>query len=108
MKRKKEMARNIFRIEVNNEAASIVPLAFPIVAGVGTLITLLTLKSNHADINILCGALANLMFVYVILRCSEWIEHQLGSLGINIVQKVMGIVLLSIAIRLFKSHFFIS
>jgi multiple antibiotic resistance protein len=99
---------NIFRIEVNNEAASIVPLAFPVVAGVGTLITLLTLKSDYADINILCGTLVNLIFVYVILRCSEWIEHQLGSLGIHIIHKVMGIILLSIAVKLFKTHFFIS
>jgi multiple antibiotic resistance protein len=97
---------NIFKIEVNNETASIVPLAFPIVAGVGTLITLLTLKSNYADINILCGTLVNLTFVYVILRCSAWIEHRLGSLGINIIHKVMGIVLLSIAVKLFRTHFF--
>lgn len=97
---------HIFKIEVNNETASIVPLAFPIVAGVGTLITLLTLKSNYANINILCGTLANLVFVYAILRCSAWIEHRLGSLGINIIHKVMGIVLLSIAVKLFRTHFF--
>jgi multiple antibiotic resistance protein len=98
---------NIFKVEVNSEVASIVPLAFPIVAGVGTLITLLTLKSDYADINILCGTLANLVFVYVILKCSAWIEHQLGSLGINIIHKVMGIVLLSIAVKLFRTHFFV-
>jgi multiple antibiotic resistance protein len=98
---------SIFKIEVDNESASIMPLAFPVIAGVGTLITLLTLKSDHANINILCATLANIVFVYVILRCSEWIERKLGSLGVSIVHKVMGVVLLSIAVKLFKTHFFI-
>ena len=104
-----EMVLNvsIFRIEIDSESASIVPLAFPIIAGVGTLIALLTLKADHAHINILCATLANVLFVYATLRCSEWIERKLGSLGVSIVHKVMGVVLLSIAVKLFRTHFFL-
>jgi multiple antibiotic resistance protein len=104
-----EMVLNIsiFKIEINSESASIVPLAFPIIAGVGTLIALLTLKEDYAPINILCATLANVLFVYATLRCSEWIERTLGSLGVSIVHKVMGIVLLSIAVKLFRTYFFL-
>ncbi len=104
-----EMVLNIsiFKIEVDGESASIVPLAFPIIAGVGTLVALLALKADYAHINILCAMLANILFVYVTLRCSEWIERKLGSLGVSIVHKVMGVVLLSIAVKLFRTHFFL-
>ncbi|MEL6539305.1 MAG: MarC family protein [Bacteroidota bacterium] len=95
---------NIFKVESCPETASVVPLAFPILAGAGTLTALLTLKAEYKDINILCGTLANLILVYIFLRCSEWIEYRLGKLGVSIVHKVMGIILLSIAVKLFKTH----
>lgn len=95
---------SIFKVEIDNHSPSIVPLVFPIIVGTGTLATLLTLKSEYADINILCGTLANLMFVYAILRYSEWIECKLGRVGVNVIHKVMGIVLLSVAVKLFRAH----
>ena len=95
---------SIFKVEIDNQSPSIVPLVFPIIVGTGTLATLLTLKSEYADINILCGTLANLMFVYAILRYSEWIECKLGRVGVNVIHKVMGIVLLSVAVKLFRAH----
>lgn len=101
-----EMVLNvsIFKVETCPETASVVPLAFPILAGAGTLTALLTLKAEYKDINILCGTLANLVLVYVFLRCSEWIESRLGKLGVSVVHKVMGVILLSIAVKLFKIH----
>ena len=101
-----EMVLNvsIFRVDACPEAASVVPLAFPILAGAGTLTALLTLKAEYKDINIVCAILANLAFVYAFLRYSERIEQMLGKLGITIIHKVMGIILLSIAVKLFKTH----
>ena len=99
---------SIFHISLDNDGtSSIVPLAFPIVSGTGTLITLLTLKEDYAIVNVLCGILANLIFVYVVIRYSEFIVHRLGKLGVNIIHKVMGVVVLSIAVKLFRTHIFL-
>jgi len=96
---------SIFKVEFDNESSSIVPLAFPIVAGTGTLATLLTLKLEYANINILCGTLANLLCVYPVISYSVWIERKLGKLGINVMHKVMGMILLALAVKLFRTHF---
>ena len=99
---------SIFHISLDNDgSSSIVPLAFPVVSGTGTLITLLTLKEDYNTINILCATLANLVIVYVVIRYSEWIEHKLGKLGVNIIHKVMGVVVLSLAVKLLKTHLFL-
>ncbi|XWN34780.1 MAG: MarC family protein [Roseivirga sp.] len=95
---------NIFKVDTNPETASVVPLAFPILAGTGTLTALLTLKAEYKDINILCGTLANLVLMYIFLKYSEWVERKLGPLGVSIVHKVMGLMLLAIAVKLFKTH----
>jgi multiple antibiotic resistance protein len=99
---------SIFHIAVDNDGtSSVVPLAFPIVSGTGTLITLLTLKESYAIVNILCGILANLVFVYFVIRYSEFIERRLGKLGVNVLHRVMGVVVLSIAVKLFKTYLFL-
>jgi len=98
---------SIFHIEPGSAGASaIVPLAFPVVSGTGTLITLLTLKANYDMVNILCAIFPNLMFVYVVMQYSEWIEHQLGRLGVNIIHKVMGVIVLALAVKLLKTYLF--
>ena len=104
-----EMVLNvsIFKVDACPETASVVPLAFPMLAGAGTLTALLTLKAEYKDINILCGTLANVVLVYLFLRYSEWIERKLGKLGVSIVHKVMGIILISIAVKLFKTNLFL-
>ena len=105
-----EMVLNIdiFKIDPTDaESSSIVPLAFPILAGAGTLTSILTLKAEYKDINILCGTLINLAFIYIVLKHSEWFEKRLGKVGVSIIRKVMGIVLLSIAVKLFKSNLFL-
>lgn len=96
---------SIFRISLDNDGmSSIVPLAFPVVSGTGTLITLLALKAEYDMINILCAIVANLAFVYGVIRYSAWIEHGLGRLGVNIIHKVMGVIVLAIAVKLLKTY----
>ncbi len=99
---------DIFKMNrtIEENSSSIIPLAFPIMAGAGTLTTILTLKAAYHDVNIVCGVLMNLILVYSIIAYSEKIEQFLGKAGISIVRKIMGIILLSIAIKLFKIHFF--
>ena len=85
-------------------SASIVPLAFPIIAGAGTMTTLISLKVEYSNANILVGVVVNLLFVYLVLKSSVWLEKKIGKAGFNILRKVFGIVLLSIAIKIFKNH----
>lgn len=66
-------------------------------------IAILSLKSAYAASNSLCGILANFVFVYAAFRCSEWIENKLGSLGINMIHKVMGVALPSVAVKLLNT-----
>ncbi|MEN0016123.1 MAG: MarC family protein [Bacteroidota bacterium] len=96
---------NIFKIDTDAESSSVVPLAFPMLVGTGTLATLITLKSTYKTINVFGAALINLWLIYLVLKHSEWIEAKLGKLGITIIHKMMGIILLAIAIRLFKTHY---
>ncbi len=84
--------------------ASIVPLAFPLIAGAGVLTTLLSLKSQYQNINIIFGIILNMIFVYVVLKMSGKIEKILGVTGLSVIRKVFGIVLLAIAVKLFASN----
>ena len=90
-----------------NEApktASIVPIAFPMIAGAGTMTSLLSLRAEFEVSNIIIAIIINIFFVYIILRSSKIIEGWLGKSGINIIQKVFGIILLAIAVKLFTSN----
>ncbi len=87
-------------------SSSIVPLAFPLIAGAGTLTTLISLKAIYATPNILVGVVLNLSFVYLVLKTSGWLEQKIGSGGFNVLRKVFGIILLSIAIKIFKTYLF--
>ena len=88
-------------------SSSIVPIAFPLIAGAGTMTTLLALKAEYATANILVGVFINIIFVYIVLKSSGWLERKLGNAGFNILRKVFGVILLSIAIKLFKNHWFL-
>ncbi len=85
-------------------SASIVPLAFPLIAGAGTLTTILSIKTAYSQINILIGIIVNLIFVYIVLKSSVWLERKLGKSGFNILRKVFGIILLSLSIKLLKEN----
>jgi multiple antibiotic resistance protein len=96
---------DIFRIDPNDKAGSIVPIAFPIIAGSGTLTTIISLKAIYSYENIVAGILVNLLFVFVVLKLTGVIEKLLGSAGLTLLRKFFGIVLLAIAVKLFKTNF---
>ncbi|MEK9957634.1 MAG: MarC family protein [Flavobacteriaceae bacterium] len=86
------------------ETASIVPLAFPMIAGAGTMTSLLSLRAEYDLVNIIVAIVINIIIVYGILKSSKPIQKVLGKSGINIIRKVFGIVLLAIAVKLFASN----
>ena len=88
----------------NPKTASIVPIAFPLIAGPGTLTTLISIKSEYNDVNIILAIILNMILVYIVLKSSEKIQKILGTQGINILRKVFGIILLAIGIKLFTTN----
>lgn len=95
----------LFRTDPEETAsATIVPLAFPLIAGAGTMTTLLSLRAEYSVANILIGVAVNLLFVYIVLKTCGWLERKIGQAGFNVLRKVFGIVLLAISIKLFKNH----
>lgn len=99
------LGRQFFRADPDeSKSASIVPIAFPLIAGAGTMTTLVSLKAEFSTANILVGIVVNLIFVYVVLKTCGWLERKIGKAGFNILRKVFGIVLLAIAIKIFKNH----
>ena len=93
-----------FYKEESPETASIVPIAFPIIAGAGTLTTLLSLRAEFAAANIIAAIVINIFVVYIVLKSSKSIERFLGSSGISVVQKIFGVILLAIAVKLFANN----
>ena len=88
----------------NPKTASVVPIAFPLIAGPGTLTTLISIKSEYNEINIILAIIFNMILVYFVLKSSEKLQKILGVQGINILRKVFGIILLAIGIKLFTSN----
>lgn len=96
---------NLFKPEEEmSQTVSIVPLAFPLIAGAGTMTTLLSLKSQYQTQDILIGIIINTLFVYLVLKNVKWLEKLFGKNGINILRKAFGVILLAIAIKLFRSN----
>lgn len=85
-------------------SASIVPLAFPLIAGAGTMTTLLSLRSQFYVENIVVAIILNIIVVYGVLKSSSRIEKMLGKTGLGVVRKTFGVVLLAIAVKLFASN----
>ena len=93
----------LYRDEETN-SASIVPIAFPLIAGAGTLTTLLSLKAQYQTINILIAIVLNIILVYIVLKSSSKIEKVLGKNGLGIIRKFFGVILLAIAVKLFAGN----
>lgn len=85
-------------------SASIVPIAFPLVAGAGSITTLISLRAEYDSINILIALFLNMVVVYLVLKLTHWFEKLLGEAGILILKKFFGIILLAIAIKLFMTN----
>lgn len=87
-------------------SGSIVPLAFPLIAGAGTLTTILSLRAVYEEINILIGIVLNVAIIYWVLRSSAWLERVVGESGFSVLRRVFGVILLAIAVKIFKSNVF--
>ena len=86
------------------ETASVFPLAFPLIAGPGSLTSILSLRAEFATINIVIAIIINIIFLYIILKTSSKIERLIGKNGISIIRKIFGVILLAIAVKLFASN----
>jgi len=93
-----------FYREESPETASIVPIAFPIIAWAGILANLLSLRAEFAAVNVIAAIVINILVVYIVMKSPKNIERFLGSSGISVVQKVFGVILLAIAVKLFASN----
>ncbi len=94
----------LFKTESGSKTGSIVPIAFPIIAGSGTLTTIMSLKAAYHQYNILIGIIINLIIVYFCLRSIRVLERVLGPSGIAVIRKFFGVILIAIAIKIFKSN----
>ena len=81
-----------------------VPLVFPLIAGAGALTTLLTIRAQFADVNVLLAIVANMLVVYAVIKLAKWIEVKLGASFIYMLQKIFGIILLAISVKLFITN----
>jgi multiple antibiotic resistance protein len=98
------LGMEFFKPDNNPKSGSVVPIAFPLIAGSGTLTTIMSLKANYHDINILIGILINCVVIFVVLKSLKWIEKALGPNGLIVVRKFFGVILLAIAVKIFSSN----
>ena len=93
-----------FKSEKDIKSATIVPIAFPLIAGSGTLTTIMSLKANYGETTLLIAILINLVIVYFVLRSLKFIERLLGPAGLIAVRKFFGVILLAIAVKIFATN----
>ena len=93
-----------FKSEQNIKAATVVPIAFPLIAGSGTLTTVMSLKANYGQVTLLVAILINLVIVYVVLKSLGYIARLLGPAGLIAVRKFFGVILLAIAVKIFATN----
>jgi multiple antibiotic resistance protein len=93
-----------FKADNNPRSGSVVPIAFPLIAGSGTLTTIMSLKANYESVNILMGILINCVVIFLVLHSLKWIEKALGPSGLIVVRKFFGVILLAIAVKIFGTN----
>jgi len=93
-----------FKGENNAKSGSMVPIAFPLIAGSGTLTTIMSLKAGYHDINIFLGILINCVIIYIVLKSLKWVERVLGPSGLIVIRKFFGVILIAIAVKIFGSN----
>jgi len=98
------LGHEIFKGDKNAHSGAVVPIAFPIIAGSGTLTTIMSLKANYDELYIALGILINLVIVYAVLKSLNFIERLLGPGGLLAVRKFFGVILLAIAVKIFSSN----
>ncbi len=98
------LGHEIFKSDKDAPSGTIVPIAFPLIAGSGTLTTVMSLKANFDEVIILTAILINLVVIYIVLKSLHWIEKALGKAGLLAVRKFFGVILLAIAVKIFGSN----
>ena len=98
------LGHEIFKGDKDAKSSTMVPIAFPIIAGSGTLTTIMSLKANFEEVYILSGIVVNLVIVFVVLKSLNWIQKGLGEGGLLAVRKFFGVILLAIAVKIFSSN----
>ena len=98
------LGHEFFKSDGNPKSGSVVPIAFPLIAGSGTLTTIMSLKANYDDVNIFIGILINCLVIYIVLKSLKWIENFLGPNGMTVIRKFFGVILLAIAVKIFGSN----
>jgi multiple antibiotic resistance protein len=93
-----------FKSEKDGKSSVMVPIAFPLIAGSGTLTTIISLKANYSPLTILLAILLNLLIIYVVLRSLDFLERILGPAGMLAIRKFFGVILLAIAVKIFSSN----
>ena len=93
-----------FKTEPDTKGSSIVPLAFPLIAGPGSLTTILSFKSLYSTWSILIGIVLNLLVVYITLKSTDKLSNLLGKSGMMMLRKIFGIILIAIAIKMIKTN----
>jgi multiple antibiotic resistance protein len=93
-----------FKPEKDAKSTVMVPIAFPLIAGSGTLTTIMALKANYTEVTILLAILINLLFVYVVLKYLDRIERIIGQAGMIAIRKFFGVILLAIAVKIFTNN----
>ena len=96
-----------FKMDPNTTSSSIVPLAFPLIAGPGSLTTILSFKSLYSEWSILIGIVLNLIVVYLTLKSTDRLSKMLGQTGTMMLRKIFGIVLIAIAVKMIKTNLLI-
>ena len=93
-----------FKSEKESKSSMVVPIAFPLIAGSGTLTTIISLKANYNESMLLIAILINLVIVYIVLKSLDFIERILGPGGMVAIRKFFGVILLAIAVKIFSSN----
>jgi len=93
-----------FKPDPDPRSGTLVPIAFPLIAGSGTLTTVISLRANYDEVPILIAILINLIFVYLVLKSLGYISRLLGPAGLTAVRKFFGVILLAIAVKIFATN----
>lgn len=94
----------LFRPDPEVRSGSVIPVAFPLIAGSGTLTTIMSFRANYDFYNILVAILINLIAVFLVLKSINFLERKLGKNGLFVIRKFFGVILLAIAIKIFKAN----
>jgi len=95
----------LFREDPESKSGTLVPIAFPLIAGAGSMTTIISLRSKFDVVDIQVAIIINILLVYVVLKSSGWIKDKIGPGGAQVLRKVFGIILLAIAVKLFQENF---